>query len=251
MKTADVASADNAGLSGRVAIVTGGSGGLGRAIVAKLKLAGARVVSFDRNEPPEGKDRPDLFCACDVTDPIAVQRAVDHVASTFGAITILVNNAGLQGSVAPVADISVDEWREVIDVNLTGTFLCCRAVIPQLVKAGWGRIITISSVQGKEGTAGAGAYAASKAGQIALTKSLAKELARDGVTVNCITPTVVEAGMFHVISEERRADLLARIPMGRFCAPEEVAAMVAWVASKECSFSTGAVFDLSGGRATW
>ncbi|MFI5013903.1 MAG: SDR family NAD(P)-dependent oxidoreductase [Hyphomicrobiales bacterium] len=238
-------------LSRRGAIVTGGAGALGRAIVARLKASGHRVAVFDRNDVPSDGEQPDLLCRCDITDADAVERAVGQVLAAFGGIGILVNNAGLQGPVLPVASVPLDQWREVIDVNLTGTFICCKAVIPIMVEAGWGRIVTISSVQGKEGTAEAGPYAASKAAQIALAKVLGKELATTGVTVNCITPTVVDAGMFALIGEERRADLLSRIPMRRFCSAAEVAVMVAWVASEECSFSTGAVFDLSGGRSTW
>jgi NAD(P)-dependent dehydrogenase (short-subunit alcohol dehydrogenase family) len=233
----------------RCAVVTGGSGGLGRAIVSRLKRSGARVAVFDRT--PSVGEQPDLFCACDVTDEDSVEKALSQASATLGVVDILINNAGVQGPVAPVAAVSLADWRTVLDVNLTGTFICSKAVIPGMVAAGWGRIISISSVQGKEGTAEAGPYAVSKAGQIALAKVLAKELATSGVTVNCITPTVVAVGMFTEISDERRADLLSRIPMRRFCAPTEVAEMVAWVASEECSFSTGAVFDLSGGRSTW
>ena len=233
----------------RCAVVTGGSGGLGRAIVSRLKTSGARVAVFDR--APSTEEPPDLFCHCDVTDEDSVKAALLQATATLGIVDILVKNAGVQGPVAPATAVSAADWRHVLDVNLTGTFICSKAVIPGMVAAEWGRIISISSVQGKEGTAEAGPYAASKAGQIALAKVLAKELATTGVTVNCITPTVVATGMFDQISNARRADLLSRIPMQRFCDPSEVAAMVAFVASEECSFSTGAVFDLSGGRSTW
>jgi len=216
----------------------------------RFKVNGIRVAIFDQNPTAEAGSA-DLFCKCDVTDEANVQRATAEVIAKFGGVDILVNNAGLQGPVAPVSSVTLAEWRRVLDVNLTGTFLCCKAVISSMVAAGWGRIVNMSSVQGKEGTAQAGPYAASKAAQIALTKTLAKELATTGVTVNCITPTVIETGMFNRISDERRADLLSRIPMNRFCTAAEVAAMVAWVVSDECSFSTGAVFDISGGRATW
>jgi 2-dehydro-3-deoxy-L-rhamnonate dehydrogenase (NAD+) len=233
----------------RCAVVTGGSGGLGQAIVSRLKTSGARVAVFDC--APSTQQQPDLFCLCDVTDEASVEKALSQATATFGAVDILVNNAGVQGPVAPVTAVSVADWRAVLDVNLTGTFICSKAVIPGMTAAGWGRIISISSVQGKEGTAEAGPYAASKAGQIALAKVLAKELGTTGVTVNCITPTAVATGMFDRISDTRRADLLSRIPMRRFCTPSEVAEMVGWVASEQCSFSTGAVFDLSGGRSTW
>jgi 3-oxoacyl-[acyl-carrier protein] reductase len=237
-------------LSGRCAIVTGGSGGLGQAIVARLKLDGARVANFDR-EISKSKEQADLYCRCDVTNEESVNQSVRDVIAAFGGIGVLVNNAGLQGPVAPITAISLAEWRDVLDVNLTGTFLCCKAVVPAMIAAKWGRIINMSSVQGKEGTAEAGPYAASKAAQIALAKTLAKELATTGVTVNCIAPAVIDAGMISRISSERKAELLAKIPMRRFGTAAEVAAMVAWVASEECSFTTGAVFDLSGGRATW
>jgi len=233
----------------RCAVVTGGAGGLGRAIVARLKAGGARVAVLDRT--PGADANADLACACDVTDEESVAAALRQVEAALGPVAILVNNAGVQGPVAPVTAVSLAEWRTVIDVNLTGTFVCSKAVIPGMVAAGWGRIVSIASVQGKEGTANAGPYAASKAGQIALAKVLAKELATTGVTVNCITPTVVMAGMFDRISDARKAELMSLIPMRRFCTPEEVAEMVAWVASDACSFSTGAVFDLSGGRSTW
>jgi len=237
-------------LSSRRAIVTGGSGGLGQAIVARLKQDGVRVANLDLKSS-KSREQADLFCQCDVTDEESVKQSVQDVIAEFGRVDILVNNAGLQGPVAPMTTVSPAEWRNVLDVNLTGTFLCCKAVVPTMIAATWGRIINISSVQGKEGTAGAGPYAASKAAQIALAKSLAKELATAGVTVNCIAPTVIDAGMISQISPQRKAELLAKIPMGRFGTATEVAAMVAWIASEECSFTTGAVFDLSGGRATW
>lgn len=235
-------------LSGKRAVVTGGCGGLGRTIVDRLQRDGAQVALFDCADAARSDD---LLYQCDVTNEDDVSAAVGQVVARLGGIEILVNNAGLQGEVTPVVEASVESWRRVIDVNLTGAFICSKAIAPVMVAAGWGRIIHISSVQGKEGTAQAGAYAASKAGLIAFGKTLAKELATTGVTVNCITPTVVETGMIREISERRREELLARIPMGRLCQATEVAAMVAWVASEECSFSTGAVFDMSGGRATW
>ncbi len=173
------------------------------------------------------------------------------VCRRFGKIDILVANAGVQGPVAPVHEVSDEEWRRTLDVNLTGAFLCAKAVVPGMVARGFGRIIFMSSLQGKEGTALAGPYAASKAALIALAKVMGKELAATGVTVNCIAPTVVDAGMYHGLDAERRRALMAKIPMGRPCSTQEVADMVAFVASDRCGFSTGAVFDLSGGRATW
>jgi NAD(P)-dependent dehydrogenase (short-subunit alcohol dehydrogenase family) len=235
-------------LSGKRAVVTGGCGGLGQAIADRLRRDGAQVAVFDRADAVPGND---LLYRCDVTNEHDVAAAVQQVVTRLGGIDILVNNAGLQGEVVPIVEASLESWRRVIDVNLTGAFICSKAIAPVMIAAGWGRIIHMSSVQGKEGTAQAGAYAASKAGLIAFGKTLAKELAPTGVTVNCVTPTVVETGMIREISQRRREELLARIPMGRFCQAAEVAAMVAWIAGDECSFSTGAVFDISGGRATW
>jgi NAD(P)-dependent dehydrogenase (short-subunit alcohol dehydrogenase family) len=237
-------------LNGRVAIVSGGSGGLGSAILETLKAAGATTVSFDRS-PSTALDQPTLFQSCDVTDEASVTTAVSAVIERFRRIDILVANAGVQGPIKHVSELTASEWRQTLDINLTGTFLSARAVAPVMTAQQYGRIIFMSSVQGKEGTAGAGAYAASKAGLIALAKVMSKELATSGVTVNCITPTVVDVGMYVEIDEARRRDLIAKIPMGRPCSAGEVAAMVAFVASDACSFSTGAVFDLSGGRATW
>ena len=237
-------------LTGRVAIVTGGHGGLGRVIVSHLASAGAKVVVFDR-----ATDVPMTVSAecyeVDITDENSVAAAVDRVFAKEKRIDILVNNAGVQGPILPVSEVSLAQWKETLAVNLTGTFTCSKAVVPHMLKAGWGRIINISSVQGKEGTVFSGPYAVSKAGQITLAKVMGKELATSGITVNCITPTVVDAGMIHGIDEDRKADLLQRIPMRRFCRPDEVADMVTFVASDACAFTTGAVFDLSGGRATW
>ena len=238
-------------LADRVAIVTGGHGGLGQAIVERLTTAGARVIILDQKRPDAGSPTSIRSYQVDVTEEASVTAAVDHVLATYGRLDILVNNAGVQGPISPLLEVSLQQWQETLAVNLTGAFLCSKAVVPHMVKAGWGRIINISSVQGKEGTALAGPYAVSKAAQITLAKVMGRELATSGVTVNCITPTVVDAGMFHGLRDDRKADLLQRIPMRRFCRPTEVADMVAFVASDACSFTTGAVFDLSGGRASW
>jgi len=238
-------------LADRVAIVTGGYGGLGQAIVERLTTAGARVIILDRKRPDAGSPTSIRSYQVDVTEEASVTAAVDHVLATYGRLDILVNNAGVQGPISPLLEVSLHQWQETLAINLTGAFLCSKAVVPHMVKAGWGRIINISSVQGKEGTALAGPYAVSKAAQITLAKVMGRELATSGVTVNCITPTVVDAGMFHGLRDDRKADLLQRIPMRRFCRPTEVADMVAFVASDACSFTTGAVFDLSGGRASW
>ncbi|RWA78332.1 MAG: SDR family oxidoreductase [Mesorhizobium sp.] len=238
-------------LTGRVAIVTGGQGGIGRAIVARLLRDGARVAVFDLSGNEQASRDSVLRINCDVTVQANVETALASVREALGPVQILVNNAGLLGPVARVIEITTETWRRVTDVNLTGTFVCCKAVASDMVQAGYGRIINIASVQGKEGMELAGAYAASKAGVIALTKTLGKELATSGVLVNCITPTAVDGGMIDEIEDQRRAYILDRIPMKRFCSVDEVAAMVAWLASDECSFSTGGVFDLSGGRSSY
>jgi len=235
-------------LSGRRAVVTGGSGNLGRAIVARLRASGARVANFDLH--PSSDVAAELHCRCDVTDPAAVDSAVRQALSAFGRIDILVNNAGIAAAPLPIAAVSVESWRKVIDVNLTGAFICCRAVMPHMAAGGYGRIVNLGSLRGKEAPALSGAYAASKAGLTALTRTLAREAADAGILVNCIAPTAIEGGMAGE-DQDDTADLVAAIPLGRLGRPAEVAAMVAWLASEECSFSTGAVFDLSGGRAAW
>ena len=231
------------------AIVTGGSGGLGQAIMARLRRSGAAVANFDRREGGALAEA-ELFCACDVTDEAAVDAAVGRTVDAFGRIDILVNNAGIAAEAKPVADASVEAWRRVLDVNLTGAFICCRAVVPHMVAAGYGRIVNLGSLRGTLAPALSGAYAASKAGLVALTRTLAKEVAAAGVLVNCVAPTAIEGGMAGEDEDnDATAALAARIPLGRLGRPAEVAAMVAWLASAECSFSTGAVFDLAGGRA--
>lgn len=238
-------------LAGKVAVVTGGNGGLGRAIVRRFISEGAYVAVLDLAPPEKTSDGSLLSIRCDVTKPESVKRSLAQIRQTFGTVQILVNNAGVLGPVATVAEINVAAWRRVIDANLTSTFVCCKVLAADMIRASYGRIVNVASIQGKEGTALAGPYAASKAGVIALTKTLGKELATTGVLVNCVTPAAVNAGMFDQISAERRADILRRIPMERFCSVDEVAAMVAWLAGDECSFSTGAVFDLSGGRSAY
>jgi 3-oxoacyl-[acyl-carrier protein] reductase len=235
-------------LAGRSAIVTGGAGGLGRAIVARLRQSGARVAIFDR--PGRDGSGADIEIAGDVTDRASVEAGMDKVMEAFGRIDILVNNAGIAGSESPVAATAPDEWRAVLDINLTGAFLCCRAAIPHMARNGYGRIVNMGSLRAKEAPALSAAYAASKAGLMALTRTLAKEVAGDGILVTCVSPTAIDAGMSDGDDAERVA-IVARIPQGRYGRADEVAAMVAFVASEECSFSTGAVFDISGGRASW
>jgi 2-dehydro-3-deoxy-L-rhamnonate dehydrogenase (NAD+) len=222
----------------RVAIVTGGAGGFGTTIAERLRLDGLEVVAVDL---------PEL----DVTDPESVDRLVADVLSRYGSVDVLVNNAGVAGPTAAVADYPLEEWRRVVDVNLTGTFLCTRRCILPMLESGYGRIVNIASIAGKEGNANMSAYSASKAGVIALTKSAGKELARTGILVNCIVPAVFDAGLTHRAPPEERAGFAARVPMGRMGRPEELAELVAWLASDRCSFSTGASFDISGGRAVY
>jgi 3-oxoacyl-[acyl-carrier protein] reductase len=228
-------------------VVTGGAGALGEAIAVRLRANGARVARWDLREG--GGD--DLVVAVDVTDEQAVADAVGMTVNALGPIDILVNNAGIQGPIADMLDLVLADWRRILDVNLTGTFICSQATVPNMCKRGWGRVINIASLRGKEGPPRTSAYNASKAGVIALTKTMGKELGGTGVLVNCITPTVVEGGLSNEASPDELAALRALIPMKRFCTAEEVAAMVSFLASDDCSFSTGAVFDLSGGRATY
>jgi len=245
-------------LKGRVAVVTGGAQGIGLATCQRLLHSGARVVVWDIDAGkldaaaaalgPLGPVRGDVVeLTDDASVAAATARAVDHE----GRIDILVNNAGITGGNATTWDLDVAVWRRVIEVNLIAPYLTCRHVVPQMLTRGYGRIVNIASVAGKEGNPNASHYSASKAGLIALTKSLAKETATRGVMVNAITPAVAKTAMFEQMKPEHIAYMLGKIPMGRFVEVQEIAAMVAWLASEECSFSTGAVFDLTGGRATY
>jgi 2-dehydro-3-deoxy-L-rhamnonate dehydrogenase (NAD+) len=225
----------------RAAVVTGGAQGIGAAIARRLETSGAAVRIWDVSGSPR----------VDVSDPASVEAATRSALRDFGRIDILVNNAGIAGVNRPVADYPVEEWERVLRVNLTGPFLCSRAVVPHMVAAGYGRVVNIASVAGKEGNPNAAAYSASKAGVIALTKSLGKELAKTGVLVNCVTPAAAKTAIFEQMTQAHIDYMLAKIPMGRFVGVDEIAALVCWLASEECSFSTGAVFDISGGRATY
>jgi len=227
---------------GRTAVVTGGLIGIGAAIAKRLEASGARVSVWDVGS----KDDP-----VDVTDLKAIERATAKAMADFGRIDVLVNNAGIAGMTKPVVDYPVEEWKRVIDIDLNGPFLCCRAVVPQMVKAGYGRIVNIASIAGKEGNPNAAAYAAAKGGLIAFTKALGKELAQSGVLVNCVTPAAAQTAILDQVTPEFAKFMLSKIPMGRFVKVEEIAAMTCWLASEDCSFSTGAVFDISGGRATY
>jgi len=226
---------------GRTAIVTGGMQGIGAAIVKRLEQSGAKVKIWDLEGSPK----------VDASDRKAVEHATSQALSDLGRIDILVNNAGIAGKNVPTVDYPTEEWDRVLRVNLTSQFLCCRAVAPHMVKAGYGRIVNIASIAGKEGNPNAVAYSASKAGVISLTKSLGKELAQSGVLVNCVTPAAAKTAIFDQMTETHIKYMLSKIPMGRFVNVEEIAALVCWLASADCSFSTGAVFDISGGRATY
>jgi 2-dehydro-3-deoxy-L-rhamnonate dehydrogenase (NAD+) len=227
--------------AGRTAIVTGGMQGIGAAIAKRLKDSGATVKIWDLDGSPK----------VDVADPSSVESAVRDSLKELKKIDILINNAGIAGKNVPTLDYPIDEWERVLRVNLTSQFLCCRAVAPRMVKAKYGRIVNIASVAGKEGNPNAVAYSASKAGVISLTKSLGKELAQTGVLVNCVTPAAARTAIFEQMTRQHIDYMLSRIPMGRFVEVDEIAALVCWLASEDCSFSTGGVFDISGGRATY
>ncbi len=227
--------------TGRTAIVTGGAQGIGAAIVQRLQASGAKVIIWDLDGTPK----------VDVSNADSVQAAAARAVKELGKIDVLVNNAGIAGMAKPVVDYPIDEWRRVIDIDLTGPFLCCRAVAPSMIKAGYGRIVNIASVAGKEGNPNAAAYGAAKGGLITFTKSFGKELAQTGVLVNCVTPAAAKTAIFDQVTEEFTKYMLAKIPMGRFVKVEEIAALACWLASEDCSFTTGGVFDISGGRATY
>ena len=241
---------------GRHAVVTGGATGLGFAIAQRLLASHASVTLWDVNAAALDNAKAQLGKGVttevvDVSDPASVVAAVRQTTLVHPAIDILVNCAGITGPNVKLWDYPQDAWNAVIQVNLNGLFYCCREVVPLMRAQNYGRIVNIASVAGKEGNPNASAYSASKAGVIALTKSLGKELADTGVRVNCITPAAVKTAIFDQMSEAHIAFMLSKIPMNRFGEPEEVASMVAWLCTEECSFSTGAVFDLSGGRATY
>jgi 3-oxoacyl-[acyl-carrier protein] reductase len=245
-------------LKGRRAVVTGGAQGFGRAISERLLTSGARVSLWDRDAdtlPETARELSQLgeviTSVVDVVDGRAVEAAAADVARQFGGIDILVANAGIAGPTMPTWETPAGAWREVVDVNLTGIFLSCHAVVPYMRAQGYGRIVTIASIAGKEGNPNASGYSASKAGVIALTKSLGKELAGQNIAVNCVTPAAARTRILEQTTQAHIDYMLSKIPRGRFVAVEELASMVAWLVSEENSFATGAVFDLSGGRATY
>ncbi len=240
----------------RTAVISGGAAGIGLAIAQRLAASGAKVALWDRDATALAAAKAALpggalAHALDVADPDAVARAAAATAESLGRIDVLVCSAGVTGPNTPTWEYPVDAWRQVIDVNLNGLFYCNRAVVPVMLKSDYGRIVNIASVAGKEGNPNASAYSTSKAGVIGLTKSLGKELAKTGIRVNCVTPAAVRTAIFDQMTQQHIDFMLAKIPMGRFGAVDEIAALVCWLASEECSFSTGAVFDVSGGRATY
>jgi len=245
-------------LKGRVAIVTGAARGIGLATAQKLAASGAAVALWDVDAAALDKAAASLkqhgriyAAVVEITSEPSIAGAVDALMRDAGKIDILVNNAGITGGNAPTWQLAPAVWRRVIEVNLIGPYLACRAVVPHMIAARYGRIVNIASIAGKEGNPNASHYSASKAGLIGLTKSLGKELAATGVLVNCITPAAAKTDLFDQMTQAQIDYMLAKIPMNRFVTVDEIAAMVAWLASEDCSFSTGAVFDISGGRAVY
>ena len=245
-------------LNNRIAIITGGAQGLGYGCAERMLASGAAVALWDIDAVKLELARQALSAkgsvstvVVDLADEAAVQAATDATLKAHGRIDILVNNAGITGGNGTTWELDPQVWRRVIDVNLMGPYLCCRAVVPHMLKAGYGRIVNVASVAGKEGNPNASHYSASKAGLIGLTKSLGKELATKGILVNAVTPAAAKTPIFDSITQQHIDFMLSKIPMGRFLQVEEAAAMIAWLATEDCAFSTGAVFDLSGGRATY
>jgi len=241
-------------LDGKRAVVTGGAQGIGRAVAERLIASGAQVTIWDVDRALGAETADALGAALvtpDLTDWDAVRSAAARTDAEMGGIDILVNNAGIAGLNTTVAEYPIDEWRRVLALNLDGVFHGCKAVVPGMVERGYGRIVNVASIAGKEGNPNASAYSASKAGVIALTKSLGKELAGQDIAVNCVTPAAAKTAIFDQMTDEHIGYMLSKIPRARFVQVEEVAAMIAWLCSAECSFTTGGVFDLSGGRATY
>ena len=234
--------------SGRVALVTGGSSGIGAATVRRLTAEGPRVASLDLGgEPPEGA----LALAGDVSDSGDVNAAVARATAELGPIDVLVCSAGITGESVSTVDVTDDDWRRVMAIDADGVFFCNRAVLPGMIERGYGRIVNVASIAGKEGNPMAAAYSAAKAAVIGMTKSIGKDVARTGVIVNCIAPAVIETPILEGLSDEHVDYMVERIPMGRMGSADEVATLACWLASEECSFSTGATYDISGGRAVY
>ncbi len=249
---------NNIDLTGRCAVITGGAQGIGRAITERFLESGAAVCLWDQDKALVEQTASELSgrgkahaVVTDVTDLAAIEQAVRDTEKALAPIDILVANAGISGPNHKVWDYPADDWRKVIDIDLNGVFYCCRAVVPGMIKRNYGRIVNVASIAGKEGNPNASAYSTAKAGVIALTKSLGKELAEYDIAVNCVTPAAVKTRIFDQMAQEHIDYMLSKIPRGRFLKAEEAAAMVAWLASQDNSFTTGGVFDLSGGRATY
>ena len=249
---------NNIDLKGKRAIVTGAARGIGFAIAERLLQSGATVTLWDIELPNLEKAQADLKSAgnvfsveVDVTQDNSIKRGVELTYEHMGDVEILINNAGITGGNATVWDMGITEWQKVLDIDLTGVFLCCRALAPRMMSKGYGRIVNIASIAGKEGNPNAAHYSAAKAGVISLTKSLGKEMVETGVLCNCVTPAVIETPMLDQMTDQHKNYMVSKIPLNRMGKPEEVAALVAWLASEDCSFSTGGVFAISGGRATY
>ena len=240
----------------KVVIITGAGSGIGKETAQRMIDNGAKVALWDYNQNTLEEIQAKLGSNAiagnvDVSDEQSVKKAADKVREKLGSASILVNCAGVAGINATIENTEPDEWRRVININLTGTFLCCREIISDMVKNKYGRIVNIASVAGKEGNPNAAHYSASKSGVITFTRSLGKELAETGILVNCITPAVIETEMLSQVSDEHKAYMVSKIPMGRMGQPSEVASLICWLSSRECSYSTAAAFDLSGGRSTY
>ena len=247
----------NFDLSNRVAIVTGGAQGFGFAITERFIKSGAKVIIWDIDKEAAEQSVGKLnsndcsYQIVDVTNIDEIKNNLNEIEKKFGKIDIFINNAGIAGKNTTVAEYPIEEWKKVIDLNLNAVFYCCKAVVPLLVKNNYGRIVNIASIAGKEGNPNASAYSASKAGVIGLTKSLGKELAKKNIAVNCVTPAAAKTRIFDQMTQEHINYMLSKIPRNKFAKVEELASLVAWLSSEENSFSTAAVFDLSGGRATY
>ena len=243
-------------LNGRCAVVTGGAQGFGRAIAERFAASGAKVAIWDFDQPLAEKTAKEIGSAVtafkvDVSDLADVEKARDATIEAVGKVDILVNNAGVAGVNKTVWETDLEEWRKVLRINLDGPFICCRVIVPHMIAQKYGRIVNIASIAGKEGNPNAAHYSASKAGLIALTKSLGKELAAHDIAVNAVTPAAARTAIFDQLTQQHIDFMLSKIPKARFVLVQELAAMVAWLSSEDCSFSTGAVFDISGGRATY
>ncbi len=245
-------------LDGKRAVITGGARGIGFAVAERFLASGASVTLWDRD--PAALDAATKRLAAgervhvataDVADDASIVAATNATIGAMGGIDILVNNAGITGPNVTTWEYPVADWKKVMDIDLTGPFLCCRSVVPFMLKAGYGRIVNVASVAGKEGNPNAPAYSAAKAGLIALTKSLGKELAKSNILVNCVTPAVAATDILKQMTQQHIDFMLSKIPMGRFVKVDEIAALVTWLASEDCSFTTGFVFDITGGRSTY